>query len=366
MVNNLEPELLEESLRYILSKAPDVVAFSIVYSSQAFYAYALLKELKKQGIKTGIGGPCINNKLKGIADVTCSNEVVFLEYILTILKYSIDHNALKTNRILDFSIYNLEDYFTFSPVLSLKTSNSCYYKQCTFCTHHGNAQYREHSLEDIKKTIVKSQQKYFFLVDEMIPKNRLLEIAELLKPLNIIWMCQLRPTKDLDKTTLETLRKAGLKAILWGVESASDRILQLMKKGTNKKDISLVINNAKEAGITNVTYIMFGFPTETKEEFIETIDFLKAHEKSIDLISPTIFGLQKDAPMFNKPEQYGITQIITEQRTILEPKITYKLSQGLSHEQVIKLSKAYKQTLQKINKFPKEMNFFREHMLVLL
>lgn len=363
VVNNLDPELLLESLNHILSKAPDIVAFSIVYSSQAFYTYALIKELKKQGITTFIGGPCVNSKLKSAADVVCSNEVAFLEYIS---KKQIDHPVLNTSRVLDFSLYSLNNYFTFLPVISLKTSNSCYYKQCTFCTHHGNVQYGEHSLEDLKETIIRSKQKYFFLVDEMIPKHRLLQIAELLNPLNVTWMCQLRPTKDLDPTTLKTLRQAGLKAILWGVESGCNRILQLMKKGTNKKDISMVINSAKNVGITNVAYILFGFPTETKEEFIETIDFLKAHEKSIDLISPTIFGLQKDAPMFSNPEQFCITQIITEQRTILEPKISYQVSEGLSNQQVIKLSKAYKQTIQKINKFPKEMNFFREHMLALL
>ncbi|MBI5392604.1 radical SAM protein [Candidatus Woesearchaeota archaeon] len=361
VVNNQDPELLQKLMDAIRQKSPDIVALSIVYSSQAFYAVALLAELKKLGIKTIIGGPAINEKLKSIADLSFSNEVDFLQYLSS---GKIKHEQLNITRALDFSMYNLNDYFTPAAVIPLRTSNSCFYKQCTFCTHHGNVQYIEHPLEDIKKTIIQSKQKYFFFIDDMIPKKRLLQLAEILKPLNILWMCQLRPTKDLDKQTLAILKESGLNIIIWGVESANDRILQLMKKGTNKKDLTEVLKNAKAAGIINALYIMFGFPTETKEEFLETIDFLKENTNNVDLISTSIFGLQKDAIIFSKPDKYGIAQIQTKQRTILEPAITYSVSSGLSQEEATQLRQKYKKTLDKINKYPKQMNFFREHMLI--
>lgn len=366
VVNEKYPELLHELMAIIKQKSSDIVALSIVYSSQAFYAVALLNELKKAGIKTIIGGQAINDRLKSIADISFSNEVEFLQYLTlqNSTKKQIDHNKLNISRTLDFSAYNLDDYFTPKVVIPLRTSSSCFYKQCTFCTHHNNAQYVEYPLEEIKETIIKSKQKYFFLIDDMVHKNRLLQLAELLKPLNILWMCQLRPTKDLDKQTLVKLKESGLRIVIWGVESANDRVLQLMKKGTNKKDLTQVLGDAKSTGIINVLYIMFGFPTETKEEFLETIDFLRQNTNNIDLISTSIFGLQKDAVIFSKPDKYGIVQIKTKQRTILEPAITYSVSSGLSQEEASQLRQKYKKTLDNINKYPKQMNFFREHMLV--
>ena len=151
--------------------------------------------------------------------------------------------------------------------------------------------------------------------------------------------------------------------VIWGIESGNDRVLSLMKKGTNVKDVEIVLKRSHDAGIKNVTYIMFGFPTETKEEFLDTIQFLKRNDENIDLVSTSVFGLQKDTPVYKDPASFGIKKIIEEERTILEPKITYEVSVGLSNEQASILKKNYKKTIEKINKHPKGMNFFREHMI---
>jgi radical SAM superfamily enzyme YgiQ (UPF0313 family) len=363
VVHGKNPELLDEMLRQILDHKPDIVAFSIVYSSQAFCAYALIKELKKKGIKTVIGGPCVNEKLIEVADSSLRNELELLEYIKG---EKVDHNKLNFKTIPDFSIYPLEDYFVPEIVIPIRTSAGCYYKQCTFCTHHSNVNYFEFPLENIKQTIIKSKQKHFFIIDDMISKKRLIEIAEMIRPLNVSWTCQLRPTKDLDYQTLKTLRESGLKVLMWGVESASDRILKLIKKGTNIKDIKQVLNDSHKAGIKNILYIIFGFPTETKEEFLETINFMKENSESIDLISTSIFGLQKGTYIYEHPEEFSIKEIQEEERTVLEPKISYEVSKGLTQKQANALRRTYKPIIEKINKYPKTMNFFREHMICLV
>ena len=63
---------------------------------------------------------------------------------------------------------------------------------------------------------------------------------------------------------------------MWGVESGNDRVLELINKGTNVKDIEKVLEDSHNVGIKNIAYILFGFPTEIKEEFLDTIEFLKA------------------------------------------------------------------------------------------
>jgi hypothetical protein len=358
VVDGKHPELFEEQLNMIRNKTPDIVAFSVVYSSQSFYTFALCKELEHLGIKTVVGGPAVNDKLKSVAKYL-SNELELLEFING--KKS-DHDKLDCSMVLDFNIYNLGDYFTPKPVIPIKTVSSCYYRRCAFCTHHHNEMYHEFPLDDVKKSLKKGQ--HIFIIDDMLHKKRLLELAAITKPLDVKWMCQLKPTIDLDSATLKILHDSGLNVVMWGVESGCDRILDLMDKGTNKKDISLVLKNAHDAGIKNGLFIIFGFPTETKEEFVETIDFLKANSDSIDIVSTSIFGLQKGTPIFADPKKFGITKINYTERTILEPTIQYDVNTGLTQQEAKVLRYRYRRTLEKLDQYPRMMNFFREHMLL--
>jgi len=360
VVQGKNPELLQELLGKIVSEKPTYVAFSIVYSSQAFYALALIKELKKLNIKTIIGGPAVNEKLTKIADHTLNNEVELLE---TVSGKKVNCETLDCSRVINYDSKQLQNYFVPQPVVPIKTASTCFYQQCAFCTHHGQAKYVEFELQDIKQTIIKSGQKKFFFIDDMISKKRLLQIAELVRPLNISWMCQLRPTKDLDQETLKLLHKSGLDIVIWGVESGCDRVLKLIRKGTNKKDVQKVLSDAHAVGIKNVLYIMFGFPGETEAEFLETIEFLEKNQRNIELVSTSTFGLQHGSLVYQEPEKFGILNIKEEPRTVLEPKITYDVVSGMNSEEIIKLRKKNKSRMGKINKFPKNMNYFREQML---
>ncbi len=362
VVHGENPELCDELIRQLIDQKPNVVAMSIVYSSQVFYAYSLLLKLRALGIKTIVGGPAVNQKLKDAATLTLSNEVELLEEVSG---KKVEHAHLKVDGALDFSVLNWKEYFVPEAVLPLRTSISCYYKQCAFCTHHGNRKYVELPLTELRDTLIRSGSKKVFFMDDMIPRKRLLEIAAVLKPLQVLWMCQLRPTRDLDVETLKILHDSGLVSIIWGVEAGSDRILTLMKKGTNVEDIKRVLKCSADAGVLNCLYILFGFPTETKEEFKETIALLRENKEIISMVISTIFGLQQDAPIFVDPHHYGVEKIEFKERTILEPKIVYTVSCGLSQEEATVLRKRYKHFLEGMNKYPAAMNFFREHFLCL-
>ena len=214
----------------------------------------------------------------------------------------------------------------------------------------------------IKETIIRSQQKHFFLIDDMIPSQRLLQIAAMLKPLQIKWACQLRPTKDFDHSLLKQLHDAGLSVVYWGVESGNDRILQLMKKGTNTADVAAVLAASHAAGIKNMAYVLLGMPSETETEISDTAHFLKDNGDNLDLLCISIFGLHKGTPIYNNPEAFGITQITEKERTVLAPKISYTIQNGLTHEEVLSLKKKYRNIFTQINKYPASMAFFREYM----
>lgn len=357
---NEKPDNFDKILTKIIDKKPDVVAFSIVYSSQAFYTYALIQELNKLNIKTIIGGPAVNEKLKEVATKTLSDEVELINYL-----EDKEVSNLNYHYALDYSAYNLDNYFTKDLVLPLKTSSTCYYKQCSFCSHYSNKAYEEYKLGFLDATIKKNPCKNYFIIDDMIHPTRLLELAKLFKKYKITWACQLRPTIDFTQEVLTTLSESGLKFIMWGVESGNDRILTQICKGTNTKDVSTVLKRSRDAGILNVAYIIFGFPTETKDEFFDTINFLKDNSPNLDLVSSAIFGLQAETKVFNAPKTYGVTNIQIEKRTLLDPKVSYSVTSGLTNEQASKLRRQYMSELNKINKYPYSMNFFREHMFLL-
>jgi len=361
ILNGKKPELFDESVEKILSFKPDIVAISLVYSSQVFYAEPLINSLKSLGITVVIGGPSVTDYWNHKADAVLKNEFELLEFIIG----KVDHDKLNCDTILDFHIYNLKDYFTPYPVIPLRTSYSCYYKRCAYCTHHGNSNYLELNLDNFAENIRQSKEKYFFLIDDMIPKKRLVEISSRLKKLDVYWTCQLRPTLDLDKETLQILFDSGLRMIMWGIESGSDRILNLIDKGTTTEGIAKVLSDSHLVGIKNVAYMIFGFPTETYDEFKQTINFLTKEKENIDLVSTSIFGLQEGSLVFKNPSRYCVTKINLEKRTLLGPIITYEVSAGLSQEQAKRLQSRHQKSINKLNRFPKKMNFFREHMLII-
>ncbi len=348
-----DPDLFDHLLNRILVLKPEFVAFSIVYSSQVFYVYSLINKLKALNIKTIVGGPAVSSKLRGVSDYFFHSSVDLASFFGV---------SLGEDYFVDFSIFNSDDYFSPSLVLPLKTSSTCYYKKCAFCSHFTGDKYREFSLDFIERTIANNKSKFFFLVDDMIHLKRLLELAAIFKKHDVSWACQLKPTKGFSKEVLSVLKDSGLVFVMWGVESGSNRVLALMNKLTNKEDVALILKNSKELGVINAVYVMFGFPSESKEEFFETVNFLKNNADNIDLILSSTFGLQKRSAVYNNPEKYFIKDMFEEKRTLLDSKISYTVSKGLSSSQALKLRKSHLKELDKINKFPRKVNFFREHM----
>ncbi len=358
-----ELEFLPEILELITKEKADYVAFSFVYNSQIFYGKALLEELQRRGIRYIVGGPAVHTS--NHHPIHLKNEVELITYLAQqqpgIQKFQGEKYSYDT--IPDFSDYNDDDYLSAVRIIPIKTCSTCFYKQCTFCTHYADVPYLEFNLENIKKSILQSGAKHIYFIDDMISRQRLDALAQMLKPLNVKWWCQLRPTKDL-RGHFQEWYASGLRSIAWGVESGNQRILDLMKKGTKVDDIPAILDESHAAGIKNMVYAMFGFPTETKDEFLDTLAFLKQNSASIDLVSTSVFGLQKRSPIYKNPRQFGITEVNLHQRTVLDEKITYISGSGLQNQEAKDLRKKYRLTLKKLNKVPSAFDYFKEQILV--
>jgi len=143
-----------------------------------------------------------------------------------------------------------------------------------------------------------------------------------------------------DKNLLEKLKSAGLNTLYYGVESGSQRILNLMKKGITLKQAETAVKSAKDVGIEVLTSFILGFPGETREEIDKTIDF------SIKL-NPDYSQYSILTPFPGTPVYYDLKEkklIDTEnwnKYTVMKSVIKYE-DLGLSKKMVEgKLAQAY-------------------------
>ncbi|HIH15361.1 MAG TPA: radical SAM protein [Nanoarchaeota archaeon] len=355
------PEYFQEIFSLIKTEDYDIIACSLVYNSQCFYATAILKELQKQGIICLLGGPAAKGKVLEYGKLL-KNEHEIIEFFTEKGIQAKQGDFYDSNNPLDFSDFKEENYLSKERIFPIKTSSTCFYKQCTFCTHFAKVPYKEYEIAWLENTLKINNAKYVFLIDDMLTKERLMAFAQISQN-KIQWACQLRPTPDILGISKE-LYAGGLRSVSWGVESGSQRILDLMKKGTDIQKVPKVLKESHEAGIQNILYIMFAFPTETKEEFMETINFLEKNQAYIDLVCTSIFGLQHGAKAFESPQDYGIIEIKEKQRTVLEGSITYKIKQGLNNEEARVLQKKVQHRIDKINKIPKVFKCSREQTLL--
>ena len=136
-----------------------------------------------------------------------------------------------------------------------------------------------------------------------------------------------------------------------------------MEKGTIVEDISTVLKESNKLGIKNMVYVMFGLPTETKEEFMETIVFLEKNSDYIDIISPSVFGLQQGSRIYDNPSNFGVKNVTLKQRTYLSDKVSFDIISGLSVDEVNKLKKKNIHRIYKINKLPRIVAHCKEQVL---
>ncbi len=174
----------------------------------------------------------------------------------------------------------ISDHPRFYPIIS---SRGCPY-DCTFCYHPLGQKYRSRSVDnfmsEIEYVISKHDVRNVAIFDELIScdRDRLFEICRRMKKLShpVRWMCQLR-VDFIDEEMLQVMKDAGCFIVSYGFESASNEVLQSMKKSISKEQISRALQLSRTSGIGVQGYFIFGDPAETLESARETIAFWKSH-----------------------------------------------------------------------------------------
>ena len=157
-----EPELFEEIYSLIEIEDYDCIAFSLVYNSQCFYATALLKKLNQEGITCLLGGPAAKGKVLEYGKIL-ENEHEIIDFFKGKEVKIKQGDFYASNNPLDFSDFKKEDYLSKERIIPIKTSSTCFYKQCTFCTHFAHTSYKEYELAWLENTLKQNSAKYLIL-----------------------------------------------------------------------------------------------------------------------------------------------------------------------------------------------------------
>jgi anaerobic magnesium-protoporphyrin IX monomethyl ester cyclase len=244
----------------------------------------------------------------------------------------------------DFDGLPLDRYLAPEPVLPLIAAHGCYHGKCAFCNVgygdplHYHPLTSEFIVEEIQRLKEKYNCHHIFFVDEAIPPRTLKRLGPALEGQGVNWGGAVRLEKALVPPLLEAISAGGCRMMLFGLESASEPIMQAMIKGTDRAEMSRVLHDVAAAGIWAHTFFFFGFPGETLDDAQKTVNFVYEHQKVIHSASVGAFLLEIYAPAYYFPEKFGITNVCSDPKRDLAIYFDYDLASGLDEATATHLS----------------------------
>ena len=232
----------------------------------------------------------------------------------------------------------LNKYFVPEIVFPFQTSRGCYWRKCSFCDHDFGMHYNVKDIDKLVEEIKYFKEKYgitkFEFIDESISPSYMKEMSErfIKENLNITFFCDARLESEFTKDILEIAYKAGLRMVLWGLESGSRKIMDLINKGVDFDKRLDVLRNAKDSRIFNFAFIFFGFPAETKEDAMKTINLICNNTDIIHVYGRSTFTMGRHTKLREAPEKYGVVGE-TYPEDEFSPTYVYKAS-GMTKEEL--------------------------------
>ena len=225
----------------------------------------------------------------------------------------------------------------------LTMAHGCYWGKCTFC---------DISLDYIKlyepvaanilcdrmeQLIAQTGQNGFHFVDEAAPPAlmKALALEILRRKMDVSWWTNIRFEKSFTKELCQLLKASGCIAVSGGLEVASDRLLELIDKGVTVEQVAKVTRNFTEAGVMVHAYLMYGYPTQTVQETVDSLEMVRQLFKVGVLQSGFWhqFAMTAHSPIGLNPEKYGVIKETEEIGTFANNDINFIDSTGIDHNQ---------------------------------
>ena len=369
---NYEPTLIEDEMLVILEEriqrhGPDLVCFTIPFPGNLFAALRCSQFIKQfyPAIRVAFGGGYCNTELRSLEDPRIFEFIDFISLddgegpLLKIVEYiegKVDINQLERTFVLEKSrvVYKdklpntifhhkhlpapnysglpFEKYLSFLDVVNqmhrmwtderwnkLTISHGCYWKQCSFCDvtldYIGNYQNTtaEDLVDKIEKIIKDTNITGFHFVDEAAPPKMLRALSEKLieRNVDITWWTNIRFEKTFDAELCQLMAKSGCIAVTGGLEVASDRLLEKMKKGVDIAQVTRVTHAFSQQGIMTHAYLMYGFPSQTEQETIDSLEVVRQlfEKNCIQSAFWHQFTTTVHSPVGQNPDDFGINII---------------------------------------------------------
>ena len=198
----------------------------------------------------------------------------------------------------------------------LTVAHGCYWKKCSFCDVSLDyiSRYEAASastlVDRIEAVVQETGQTGFHFVDEAAPPKSLKALAEELQRRGtaIAWWGNIRFEKSFTPELCLQLADAGCIAVTGGLEVASDRLLKRMKKGVSVEQVARVTKGFADAGILVHAYLMYGFPTQTVQDTVDALEYVRQLFENGCLHSGFFhrFACTVHSPVGQHPQDYGI------------------------------------------------------------
>lgn len=388
--DNLIDALLTEELEKSITKhQPKVIAISIPFPGNLYGALKCGQYIKAHypEIKITMGGGYPNTELRSLSDsrvfkytdfITLDDGEaplsILLEHIngqrnLKSLKRTfalVDHKVQYFNGAPepdfahaevgtpDYEGLQLDKYISVIEIANpmhrlwsdgrwnkLTLAHGCYWGKCTFCDISLDyiKRYQPVTAEilcDRMETMIQQTgENGFHFVDEAAPPALLRDLSlEILKRnLTVTWWTNIRFEKSFTSDLAKLMKLSGCIAVSGGLEVASDRLLKRIKKGVSIEKVSQVTQNLTDAGIMVHAYLMYGFPTQTTQETIDSLEVVRQLFQAgiVNSAYWHLFSMTAHSPIGLNPEEFEVIRENNELGAFANNDLVHTDPKGTDH-----------------------------------
>ncbi len=356
-------QILEEiTLELLEREKPNVVGLSVPFSGTVYGALRMGKLIRSKGIPVVLGGGYCNTELRSLEDARMFDYVDFITLddgerpLLCLLEYFEGKRAkadlfrtfyreesrvkfAKTDALWDIPFQEsgtptyvglpVKDYVKMFEMLNpvtrlwsgffwnkLTLAHGCYWKKCSFCDtsldYIGRYEAgKAISIADkMDQLFSETGSKGFHFVDEAAPPMILKALSEELvkRGRDYEWWGNIRFDKTFTPELCGLMKKAGCLAVTGGLEVASPRVLELINKGVTLEQVAKVTRAFHQAGVFVHAYLMYGFPTQTAQETVDSLEVVRQlfTEKCLQSGFWHRFSATVHSPVGKDPTKFGI------------------------------------------------------------
>lgn len=229
-------------------------------------------------------------------------------------------SSLRDVPVPGFQDLPLHRYLNPAPVLPMLFSRGCKWRRCRFCAHTSSfSSYRSMKIskcvDHMEELSRRHGARHFYFADLYVDALDLEVLANniLARGLDVSFHVLGRPTSDFTPERLKKLAMAGCRWISWGVESGSQRLLDIAAKGTSTTVVERVLLDAHAVGISNLMLMIFGLPTSTSADFEATFSFIERMYPYVDAMTASSFALFEGTSFARNAARFGLVPTASQE-----------------------------------------------------